>query len=48
MCVPQIKVGELPRKIAANGLDCSLEVKSDEKQSYPLGDPLGEGKLKAE
>lgn len=46
--VSQIKMGELPRKIVANGLDCTLEVKSDEEPSSPLGNPLGKGRLKAE
>lgn len=46
--VSQIKMGELPRKIVANGLDCTLEVKSYEEPSSPLGNPLGKGRLKAE
>lgn len=46
--ISQIKMGELPRKIAANSLDCTLEVKSDEEPVSPLGNPLGKGRLKAE
>lgn len=46
--ISQIKMGELPRKIAANSLDCTLEVKSDEEPGSPLGNPLGKGRLKAE
>ena len=47
MYISQIKMGELSRKIVANSLDCTLEVKSDEEPSSPLSNPLGEGRLKA-
>lgn len=43
--ISQIKMGELPRKIAANSLDCTLGLSQMRNPVSPLGNPLGKGRL---